>query len=87
MHCAAAAGVPTLGLFGASYASLYAPFGAKTLIAHTPKSYDDLQREFQPDQNNFDPKLIKGSMLLSLSVDMVERKAQELWQKSKKEAA
>ena len=36
MHLAAAAGTPTLGLFGRSKASEYAPAGARTAIAVAP---------------------------------------------------
>jgi ADP-heptose:LPS heptosyltransferase len=36
MHLAAAAGTPTLGLFGRSRASEYAPAGPRTAIAVAP---------------------------------------------------
>jgi ADP-heptose:LPS heptosyltransferase len=36
MHLAAAAGAPTLGLFGPSQASEYAPAGRRTAIAVAP---------------------------------------------------
>jgi ADP-heptose:LPS heptosyltransferase len=36
MHLAAAAGAPTLGLFGRSHASQYAPAGARTAVAISP---------------------------------------------------
>lgn len=42
MHCAAAAGVPTLGLFGPSYPHLYRPWGDHTAYAQTPESFDEL---------------------------------------------
>lgn len=42
MHMAAAAGTPTLGLFGPSHAELYAPWGSNTQAVRTPESYADL---------------------------------------------
>lgn len=42
MHCAAAAGVPTLGLFGPSYPHLYRPWGTHTHYAQTPERFDEL---------------------------------------------
>ena len=42
MHCAAASGVPTLGLFGPSYPHLYRPWGDHTAYAKTPESFDEL---------------------------------------------
>lgn len=67
MHAAAAAGVPTMGLFGASYASIYAPFGPKATYVHTPESYDELT-----SFDGYDPKTLDHSLLGSLTVDMVE---------------
>src|SRR5690606_1328345 len=37
MHCAAAAGVPTVGLFGPSWPHLYRPWGAHTAYVSTPQ--------------------------------------------------
>ena len=42
MHCAAAVGVPTLGLFGPSYPHLYRPWGEHTAYISTPASFDEL---------------------------------------------
>jgi heptosyltransferase-3 len=42
MHMAAAAGVPTLGLFGPTNDRHYAPFGARAAVVRTPESYDAL---------------------------------------------
>ncbi len=42
MHAAAAAGVPTIGLFGPSWPHLYAPWGAHTAYAQTPESFAEL---------------------------------------------
>ena len=42
MHCAAAAGVPTLGLFGPSYPNRYRPWGALADYVSTPETFDEL---------------------------------------------
>lgn len=42
MHMAAAAGTPTLGLFGPSHTSLYAPWGSNARALRTPEAYDEL---------------------------------------------
>lgn len=42
MHAAAAAGVPTLGLFGPSYPHLYSPWGEHTGYVCTPQTFDEL---------------------------------------------
>lgn len=38
MHCAAAVGVPTLGLFGPGYPDIYGPWGKNAHYASTPES-------------------------------------------------
>ncbi len=40
MHCAAASGIKTLGLFGPSYPSIYSPWGQNYIA--TPESFDEL---------------------------------------------
>ena len=42
MHAAAAAGVPTVGLFGPSWPYLYKPWGPHTGYASTPENFDQL---------------------------------------------
>jgi len=42
MHMAAAAGIPTLGLFGPSRNEHYAPWGHACAYIRTPESYDEL---------------------------------------------
>jgi len=42
MHLAAAAGTPTLGLFGPSRDEHYAPWGEAAAVIRTPQSYDEL---------------------------------------------
>ena len=43
MHLAAAAGTPTLGLFGPSDERLYAPWGPNTRVVRGPRSFDDIR--------------------------------------------
>ena len=42
MHLAAAAGTPTLGLFGPSRDQVYGPRGVRTAVIRTPESYEEL---------------------------------------------
>ncbi|MEK9646747.1 MAG: glycosyltransferase family 9 protein [Alphaproteobacteria bacterium] len=63
MHVAAAAGVPTLGLFGPSPDARYGPWGPHCRVARTPESYRDLVTA--PD---FDHRSQK-SLMTSLTVD------------------
>ncbi len=69
MHCAAAAGVPTVGLFGASYAHIYAPWGPHTAYARTPETFDELT-----NFPGYDPKTLTHTLMSSLSVEAVLKK-------------
>ncbi|MCK4939711.1 MAG: glycosyltransferase family 9 protein, partial [Rhodospirillaceae bacterium] len=73
MHMAAASGVPTLGLFGPSREDHYAPWGDNCAYVRTDASYDDI---FPSKDEIFKV----GSLMGTLDVDKVERKARELWQ-------
>lgn len=66
MHCAAAAGVPTLGLFGPSYPHIYAPYGGHTDFVRTPESFDELI-----DYDGYSPQTAP-CLMESLSVDTVK---------------
>ena len=66
MHCAAACGVPTFGLFGPSYPHIYAPWGEHTDYARTPETFDELI-----DFEGYDPKTC-GCLMESLRLEMVE---------------
>ncbi len=68
MHMAAAAGIPTLGLFGPSREEHYGPWGPKAAAIRTPEAYDAL---FPPD---YDYRQAPP-MMNSLSVDRVEAAA------------
>ena len=66
MHCAAAAGVPTVGVFGPSYDNIYAPWGDHTAYVRTPESFDELI-----DFPGYDPRTLDRSLMTSLTVDRV----------------
>jgi len=71
MHLAAAAGAPTLGLFGPSNVKEYAPWGPRAAFVQTAIPYSCL---FPPGFNRF----TTDSLLDSLSVDMAEEGARAL---------
>ncbi len=72
MHLAAAAGAPTLGLFGPSREVHYAPFGAKAAFVRTPESYEQIL--YTPGYDFRSQQCLMGS----LEVDTVVEAAQEL---------
>lgn len=65
MHCAAATGIPTLGLFGPSKRAVYRPYGPNSRMAETPESFAELQA-----QEGYSPYM-RHSVMGSLSVDRV----------------
>jgi ADP-heptose:LPS heptosyltransferase len=71
MHLAAAAGIPTLGLFGPSDDTLYAPWGANTRVARGPRTYEQI-RAVDP---SFGQALCH---MMDLSVETVGAAAEEL---------
>ena len=73
MHCAAAVGTPTLGLFGPSYPHIYRPWGAHCTHISTPETFDELI-----DFKGYDPKIV-GCLMDSLSVDMVKGHIKKSW--------
>ncbi len=77
MHCAAASGIPTFGLFGASYVDIYGPYGPRTSYAHTSESYDELTA-FE----GYNAKTLQHSLMTSLKVEMVLEKLNEFIRKS-----
>lgn len=72
MHLAAAAGTPTLGLFGPSPVEQYAPWGRHTDVVTTAVPFLQL---FGP---GFDHRTT-GTMMDSLSVEAAEAGARRLW--------
>ncbi|MBB4285811.1 glycosyltransferase family 9 protein [Roseospira goensis] len=65
MHMAAAAGVPTVGLFGPSRDDHYAPWGPRSRVVRTDEPYAAL---FPPD---LDPATVTESRMTSLPVGRV----------------
>ena len=66
MHCAAATGIPTLGLFGPSNRAVYAPWGDNARMVETPQSFQDFLA--MPEYHS--PQL-STSLMGSLTGDMV----------------
>jgi len=77
MHMAAAAGIPTLGLFGPTQDAHYAPFGPNCAAVRTPEAYEVLAGL---------PKGIDqlGSLMGSLMVDAVEDAARDLMARARR---
>jgi lipopolysaccharide heptosyltransferase III len=73
MHLAAAAGTPTLGLFGPSPEARYRPWGPKAAFVRTPESFEELTGA--PD---FD-FAARQCFMESLTLDAVEAEARRLW--------
>lgn len=67
MHSAAACGVPTVGLFGASWPHLYAPWGEHTTYTRTPETFAELT-----DFEGYSPGTLKHSLMTSLTVEKVK---------------
>ena len=74
MHIAAAAGIPTLGLFGPSRVENYAPWGDKTAYVSTATPYDEL---FAP---GFDHRTT-DTLMDSLTLEAVVAAAEDLWRR------
>jgi ADP-heptose:LPS heptosyltransferase len=71
MHLAAAAGIPTLGLFGPSDETLYGPWGADTRVVRGPRTYEQI-RAVDP---SFGQALCH---MMDLTVETVGEAAEEL---------
>lgn len=80
MHMAAAAGIPTLGLFGPSREDLYAPWGPHCAVARTEKGFDTIFPV------GFDHRT-SDTLMDGLSVDRVEAAAVELWRRMRETPA
>jgi heptosyltransferase-3 len=81
MHVAAAMGVPTVGLFGPSASTHYAPWGPRTAVAQTERPWRSLMSA--PD---FDHRTT-GTLMDGLSVDAAEAAVRRLWQRLAGDAA
>ena len=73
MHCAAASGVPAIGLFGPSWPYLYRPWGDHCAYVSTPQNFDELI-----DFPEYDVKTV-GCLMGSLTLDDVLRVITEFW--------
>ena len=73
MHIAAAAGCPTLGLFGPSRENHYAPWGPRAAFVRTERAYDELVGGAGYDHRSVD------SLMDSLSVEVACAAAEALW--------
>ena len=80
MHLAAAAGTPTLGLFGPSPIEQYAPWGTHTAVVSTAIAHRDL---ILPDFN----RLTTDTLMDSLSVEAAEEGVRRLWMRVAGKAA
>ena len=80
MHLAGASGIPTLGLFGPSPKELYAPWGPLCDVVSTAVPYEEI---FPP---NFDHRG-SDTLMDSLSVDMAEQAARDLWERTSRKLA
>lgn len=72
MHIAAAAGVPTLGLFGPGYPEIYGPWGKNAAVVVSAVPAEELRARVTP-QNKSPPGLMDG-----VSVDAVAAAAARL---------
>lgn len=81
MHLAAAAGTPTLGLFGPSRDEHYAPWGKAAAVVRTPESYEDLVNAPGYDHRS------TGTLMGGLTVEAVADAAQALIKRIDADAA
>ena len=81
MHLAAAAGAPTLGLFGPTRDDLYAPWGPNADVVRGPRSYDEIVTA-----PGYDPDSPETAMA-DLTVDKVVAAASALLQRTKEGVA
>ncbi len=72
MHIASATGIPTLGLFGPSLETRYAPKGKNAYYIRTKKTFNQLTGKKDFDWNT------KKNLMNSLSVDNVFKKIKEI---------
>lgn len=81
MHIAAAMGTPTLGLFGPSLEQHYAPWGPRSAVVRTAKSYAEIV-----GAPGYDHRRAETHMD-SLAVEAAEEAARRLWASVEGEAA
>ena len=73
MHLAAAAGAPTIGLFGPTADAIYSPWGTRSVTVRVPRSLDQIREEEGKDF------LLAGKNFMEdLAVETVENAARDL---------
>jgi ADP-heptose:LPS heptosyltransferase len=72
MHIAAAAGIPTLGLFGPTYECHFAPWTPRGATVRGPGTIEMLEHR--------EDRAVRAKMMPALTVDAVAAAAGELWQ-------
>jgi len=77
MHCAAAAGIPTFGLFGPSHDEWYRPWGPHTGFIRTKESFDELI-----SFPGYDPKTLDHSLMVSLQTETVIEAVEKFWREA-----
>jgi len=80
MHLAAAAGTPTLGLFGPGHPELYAPWGPAAAVVTTPLWGEALMASIPGFDHRTSDTLMDG-----LTVDAVADAAAALWTRNRRE--
>lgn len=81
-HVAAAAGTPTLALFGPGYPALYRPWGPHAAYVSTPETVEQLT-----GYEGYDSKKIKSSLMTTLTVDAAYAGAVKLLDRIKNKPA
>lgn len=76
-HAAAAAGVPTLALFGYGWPENYRPWGKNTAYVTTPETPGQLMASHASTRS------VKSSLMASLTVTAAHEAAVKLWQQSR----
>jgi ADP-heptose:LPS heptosyltransferase len=76
MHLAAAAGIPTLGLFGPTRDDYYAPWGPNGAVVRTPEPMAEL---FPPGAR----APVTGTLMGGLTVNTVAEAADALWRRTR----
>lgn len=82
MHCAAAAEIPTFGLFGPSWPHLYRPWGSHAEYVSAPEDFAVLT-----DFDGYDPATLDHTLMGTLKVEDALHHLEEFWANNKKEAA
>jgi heptosyltransferase-3 len=77
-HAAAAAGVPTLALFGYGWPTVYRPWGEHAAYVATPETAEQLMAAYGSPEN------VKTTLMTSLTVTAAHEAAVRLWQKTRR---